>query len=102
MADNSNLIVSIINLFISGVNDFGKNFFPNLDDRNQVKLRLVIYALVAVVLFVCSALSFFIYERVTNHIFLTSIERKVNILNQLAEAGILSKSDLKPLYRDVA
>ncbi|MCL4272918.1 MAG: hypothetical protein KJZ77_03535 [Anaerolineales bacterium] len=102
MADNSNLIIGLINLFVNGVNEFGKNLFPNLNDQEQGRLRMIIYSLFLAILLICSIMVVFVYERVTNHIFLTSIERKVAVLNQLAETGILSKSDLKPLYRDIA
>ncbi|HND96337.1 MAG TPA: hypothetical protein PLH49_11275, partial [Chitinophagaceae bacterium] len=61
-----------------------------------------IYFFIIIFLLLCSLVAFFMYEKVTNNIYLASIERKVAILNQIAESGFLSKNELKPLYKDVA
>lgn len=99
MAD---LALGIINLISIGVTDFGKNFFPKLRKRDQGKLRFLIYLLLLLLLFICILMAFFIYERVTSHVLLSSIERKVAILNQLSESGVLTESELKPLYKNTA
>lgn len=102
MADNSNGIFEFIKSIPDGVNDFGKNFFPELNDINRGRLNWSIYFLLFIVFSLCSGVAFFSYERITNNIYLAAIDRKVTILNELAESGLLSKNELKPLYRDVA
>lgn len=102
MSDTPNIVVEIFKSIPDGVNDFGKNFFPTLNEPNRGRLKWAIYFIIIIFLFLCSLATFFIYEKVTNNIYLASIERKVTILNQIAESEFLSKNELKPLYKDVA
>jgi hypothetical protein len=102
MPDNNNIINEIWKSIPAGINDFGKTFFPDLEDKNRGRLNWFIGILFLIFLILIAMMIFFTSETFTRNIYLTALERKITMLNNLAKSDVLPKAELEPLFREFA